>query len=593
VAGGVAVSLLTSATATKNLRKGVLIFNEGEFTLTFDQNFIASSFHEYQVFLELIKKLKQKSYDGRRLAWNIPVSDEAVKCLNQLISWGITPTREARERLSQELKQQAQANAQSQAAAEVVVELSIPGNRQLTEALKNYQKAGVKFMAEKLRAYNGDEMGLGKSLQCLATFEYLAAYPALIICPVKLKQNWLAECRKWLPNRKASMLAKDLADITILSYSEIHNYVNVGMGSAKAKERKKALELIGTRSYFFPDIMQPVAVACDEGHFIKTATSRRTMAATAIAQQCKSKVRLVLSGTPIENAPKEMIAPIMFLGVMDRFGGWYNFAKRYCGGVSLKGATNTREFYEQLCEVCYIRRKKKDVLKELPDKIESVYEAEISNSAEYRRIEKDVLAYLMDQRGGMLSQSTINAAHLLKLNALRQAVGRGKVEWIVEWVDTFLESGEKFVLYAYHREVLSGLVAGLKHWNPATVLGGCPDVKAEQDKFMNNDDCRLFIGSTVAAGFGLTLTRASNIGIAELMWTHSKHLQVIDRCHRIGQKDCVNAYYFLAPGTIDDDMWQIVSEKAKIVTSTTDGEEVTQSAVLTNLVRKFLTRTET
>lgn len=580
------------AEVSKGIRKGVLFLLKDEFTLTFDQAFIRTQYQEYQVFLELVTKLKQRKYDDRRYTWTIPVADDAIQCLNKLVAWGVTPTRDAREVLSAGLKKVAEERAIVQAKTEAVVDLVIPGNKALTEALKNYQKAGVAFMARCVRSYNADEMGLGKSLQALATLEYLKAFPAVIVCPVKLKQNWLNECRRWLPKRKASLLANDMADITILAYTEIHNYVNFQLGSDKAKERKKGLELNGSKTFFYPDIMQPVAVVGDEFHFCKTPGARRTMAVTAIAQVSNARVRIGLSGTPIENSPKEWIAPLTFLGVLDRLGGWYNFAKRYCGGVSLKGATNTRELHEKLESVCYIRRKKKDVLTELPDKIESVYETEISNEAEYRRVERDVIAYLVEQRGQMLSQTTVNAAHLLKMNLLRRLVAKGKAQWIIEWVDTFLESGEKFVLYAYHRELQQALLKGLAQWNPAVVFGGCDDVQREQDKFTKHENCRLFLGSTVAAGFGLNLTNASHIGIGDLMWTHTKHQQVIDRCHRIGQRDCVNAYYFLAPNTIDDLMWSELSDKAQIVASTTDGEEVTQSAVLTNLVRKFLTRND-
>lgn len=578
---------------SSGVRKGVVMFLGGEFTLLFDAGFMRTNRHEYEVFVDMVKKLRQKRYDLKRSSWNFPPADDAVKMLVKFLQWGIVPTKDAREYLSVELKRAAEIEAAAQAATEADVELDIPTAPHLASVLKNYQKVGVKFMATMRRAYNGDEMGLGKSLQTLAALELAQAYPALIICPVKLKKNWLAEARQWLPKRSVSLTVNTLADITILAYTEIHNHVNFELASPKKKERDAAAKL--TKKFFFPDIVRLRGIACDEGHFIKRGESRRTMACKAIAQVCDSPVRFVMSGTPIENYPAEMIAPLEFLGRMDQMGGWYHFVTRWCGavrnnfGLDLKGATNTREFHEKLTKVCYIRRKKKEVLKELPDKIEAVYEAEIDNESEYRRIERDTRAFLIQSKGALLTDGQMQALAMLKVGMLRKAAGMGKVAWIIEWVDTFLESGEKFVLYAYHPEVQSALVKGLARWNPATVLGGCKDVKAEQDKFMKDETCRLFIGSIVAAGFGLTLTRASHIGIAELMWTHTKHQQVVDRVHRIGQKDCVNAYYFLAPGTIDDDMWELVSEKAKIVASTTDGDEVAQSALLKNLVRKFLT----
>jgi len=580
----------------QNVRKGVLMFLCGEFTLSFDHGFLKTHRQEYLMFVELVRALKQRKPSTHGFAWTIAVAPDAVKQLTQFIAWGITPTKDAREKLSAELKKSAAVNALAQSATEEAIDLHIPGNPELEKSLKNYQKSGVKFMATMERAYNGDDMGTGKSLQALAAIELKQAYPALIICPVKLKQNWLHECRKWLPKRSASLLANDFAEITILGYSEIHKLVHYKLASPKAKVRKAAAHEIGTRKFFFPDFVRPKSVTCDEGHWIKHGDSIRCMAATAIAQLSEAPVRFVLSGTPIENGrPAELIAPLTFLDVMTKMGGWHHYATRYCGGkrtkfgFDLTGATNTLELHSLLSRTVLIRRRKKDVLKELPDKIEAVYEAELSNEVEYRRIEKDIVAWMMAEAGGLVGQTRMDAKHLIKLNALRQCAGIGKVNWIIDWIDTFLEGGEKFVIYAHHKAVLDALVRGLAQWHPATVLGGCDDVQREQDKFMKDERCRLFIGSTLAAGFGLTLTAASHIGIAELMWTHSKHQQVVDRVHRIGQKDCVNAYYFLAPNTIDDDLWELVSDKAKITASTADGEELTQSALLKNLVRKFLT----
>jgi len=584
-----------TAEVAQNVRKGVLYFIGGEFTLTFDAGFMSAHRQEYLMCLETVKKLRQKKYDDRRYSWNIQPADDAAKCLNQLITWGVTPTKDARARLSEDLKRIAAAEASTQAATEADVEISIPTAPALVEALKNYQKVGVLFMASKRFAYNGDDMGLGKSLQTLAALEMTQAFPSLILCPVKLKQNWLKEVRKWLPHRKVSVRAPDLAEITILGYSEVHNYVNFMLASPKAKERKAAAA--DPKRYFFPSITKVVSVACDEGHFIKRKESRRTMAATAIAQLCDARVRFVMSGTPVENEPSEWLAPLNFFGLTHEFGGEFKFMVRYCGyergrfGMEMKGATNTKELHSRLSQLCYIRRKKKDVLKELPDKIESVFDCELTNRAEYDRVERDAKAVMMSNQGRLLTDGQASAMAMIKIGMLRAAAGRGKVDWIVEWIDTFLESGEKFVIYAFHPEVQDALLKGLQKWSPAAILGGCKDVDYEVNKFAKDPRCRVIVCSIVAAGFGINGLQnvCSHIGIAELMWTHTKHQQAIDRLHRIGQKDCVNAYYFLAPGTIDDDMWELVSEKAKIVSSTTDGEEVTKSALLKNLVRKFLT----
>ena len=590
--------------------KGIVFFAGDDFMVQFNQDFLRAHREEYLVYLELVKKIKRRTYDDRKCSWTIPLAPDAIACIRQLVEYGLTPTKGAREQLSLEIKNLATSEAVKQAAVEANVELFIPGEHGavLSKAMKNYQRIGARFMAEKVRSYNADEMGTGKSIQSLASLEIMNAYPALIICPVKLKKNWLAEVRKWLPHRKVSLLPNDLEEITILAYSEIHNHVNWKLASPKKKEREVALANRSKR-FFFPDFMRPKAIVLDESQFSKNLDSRRTQAVLEIARSCECEVRQCLSGTPIENKPAELIAPLNFLGVLNQMGGEWGFKTRYCNAhrkkigydkakdedryaMDTSGASNTKELHDRLSNFM-IRRRKKDVLRELPDKIEMIVEVEISNADEYRRIERDVIAYLMGEQGKMLKESAIDASHLLKLNHLRQAAGRGKLDWVVDWIDTFLEGGEKFVIYAYHKDVLDGLVKRLAHHNPATILGGCTDVTREVNKFVNDPTCRVTIASIVAAGFGVNGLQGvcSHIGIYEPMWTHSKHQQAVDRLHRIGQRDCVNAYYFLAPGTIDMDLWDIVAGKHKIVSSTIDGEEVEQKASLTNLVRKLLTRT--
>jgi SWI/SNF-related matrix-associated actin-dependent regulator 1 of chromatin subfamily A len=580
---------------SQGIRKGVLFFLGNEFTIQFDSAFMRSHNAEYQVFVELTKKLKQRKFDDRKSAWNIPVAQDAVRQLQEFLTWGIQPTKEAREKLSAELKKLAQIDAVNQEATEEVVELTIPGpNDALNKALKNYQKAGVKYLSTVERAYLADDMGLGKSVQILATFELKQAYPALIVCPVKLKQNWIKECKRWLPHRTASMQAKRLAEITVLGYSEIHEYVNYLALSSKKAERDAGLLAQKSKRFFIPTMRRYEGIALDEAHWIKNgAESRRGLACIAAALACNSRIRIAASGTPIENGrPSELIAPLKFLGQLEAMGGWHFYVTRYCAakrtrfGFDTKGASNTKELYEKLSRVCYIRRRKQDVLKELPAKIPTIYEAEISNWDEYRRIERDVVACMMEGKGRLLTREESDAKQLTKLSLLRRAAGMGKVDWIIDWVNNFLESGEKFVLYATSQDVQAALVRGLAQWSPAVVLGGCTDVQAQEDKFMKDERCRLFIGSVKAAGFGLTLTAASHIGLAELEWTDSKHQQVFDRCHRIGQKECVNCYYFIAPDTIDEHMMAIVSAKAQINSSAVDGEDEAKESVLASLMRK-------
>jgi SWI/SNF-related matrix-associated actin-dependent regulator of chromatin subfamily A-like protein 1 len=586
---------------SKGVRKGTIVYEQGEFALQFNWDFIKQYKHEFQVYLELTKKLPapDRRWDDRLFCWRLKPTTAVVELLAKLTGWGVGASRECLEAMARVRKAAAETAAAQQATEDKAIELEIVGQPALTTALKNYQKAGVVYLAAKERSYLGDEQGLGKSIQLLATFEYTRGYPAVILCPPKLKSNWLRECRMWLPHRRASGIPAHLAEITIIAYTEAHKFVNFALASPKKKEREGALKSGEGKSFFFPDIIRPMTVACDEAQQVKVHSSRRTQSAMAIAKLSNSRWRYMLSGTPVENRPSDMLAPLIFLDKLEDFGGWLGFIQRYCAATKrrigkgkyawdISGSANGVEFNRRLRELCYIRRLKSEVLKELPAKIESIVEVEISNAAQYKRADQNIQAFVIEQKKKLMTEGQIAALALVKLNTLRMLAGEGKVEAVVEWIDTFLESGEKFVIYAHHREVLDALVNGLSQWNPACVLGGCDNVDAQVDKFMKDERCRLFIGSTIAAGFGLTLTVASHIGIVDLMWTPSKHHQVFDRVHRIGQRECVNCYYFMAPGTVDDDMWSVLSEKAAIISSTTDGEELSKEQVMAKVIRRYL-----
>ncbi|MDX2187743.1 MAG: DEAD/DEAH box helicase [Opitutaceae bacterium] len=578
------------------MAKGFIYYSGGEWAIQFDRKFMAGEKYKYFHCLELIQKLGQKRFDDVRIAWYIPLYDKSVECIRELIKFGLTPTKSAREALAIELEKQARKSASTECKEEMI---KIEKLGKLDQALRNFQRHGILWLSKVKRGYLGDEQGLGKSIQALGVVEYSEAYPAVVVCPVKIKKNWIKEIRHWLPHRTVSDNPRALAEITVLGYTELHKYVNSALASPKSAVAKAAA-LANTQQWFYPDLVKVKAVVCDEAHFIKEVKSKRSQAPTALALVCDSPVRLCLSGTPVENRPAELISPMKFLGVLKDFGGQYEFEKKFCAARRRKmgnryiwdsrGASNLKELNNLMRNSFYIRRLKSDVLKDLPPKIESVLEVDITNTEEYRAAERDVVTYMLQYKEHLLSSSAMDNAHLIRLNKLRQLVGIGKVEWIVDWVDSFLESGEKFVLYAYHPATQEALARLLGRWNPAKVFAGCKDVEKEEKKFKEDESCRLFLGSIGAAGFGLTLTTASHIGLAELTWVQAKHWQVFDRIHRIGQQRCVNAYYFLAPKTIDDDMWSILSDKAQISAAAADGREMPKSEALSNLVRKMITR---
>jgi len=179
------------------------------------------------------------------------------------------------------------------------------------------------------------------------------------------------------------------------------------------------------------------------------------------------------------------------------------------------------------------------------------------------------------------------------LNYLRRLAARGKLRAAIAWVEDFIASGEPLVVFAHHREVQRALVdrfAGAAH-----VLGD-DELAARAtavDDFQRPDGPPLIVCSLHAASQGITLVRASNVAFLELDWTPARHDQAEDRCHRIGQRDAVTAYYLLASETIDDEMASVLQRKRAVIGAVTDGHGLSDTSALDAVVTALRERPAT
>lgn len=554
--------------------------------------------------------------------WTLPYTPEAAATCRKLIERGYVPQAGVPRVLA---SIEAEAQRADEAAAEMIAasqatsaEIDIPG---LAGTLRPFQAAGVRYMLAVKRGFIADEMGLGKTIQALATIEGAGAYPAVIVCPASLKLNWLREARTWLPRRNIIVCDSrtrraeiEYADVLITNYDVLRVREEKQEGTQKpllVPEGLLAL-LIGRC---------PRAVVFDEFHYCKNPGARRTRAAALLAQG--AEYRLGLTGTPILNRPNELIAPLKILGRLQDFGGYRGFIAEYCGGVKIKqvrggrtikdtsGATNLERLNKKLRATCYVRRLKRDVLKELPPKVRSMIELPIDNRDEYNRARADVVAWLGNRaaqeaeflrsiahlsperqaeliraRRWSAEERAARAEHLVRIEALKQLAARGKLRSALDWVRNFLESGEKLVLFATHKDIVHALA---EPWQAPVITGETPvpERQAAVDRFQNDPECRLIVLNLRAGGVGLTLTAASNVAFVELGWTPADHDQAEDRCHRIGQHDSVTAYYLLADRTIDIDIWELIEEKRRVVDQVADGK---QQSILDDLTKRLLRR---
>lgn len=444
------------------------------------------------------------------------------------------------------------------ADAQRLLEMSSAGDAELTieglgGELMPFQRAGVAYALERRRVFLADEQGLGKTIQALATVEADLAYPAVVVAPASLKLNWLREIAKWLPGRSARSLAgrgtASLADADIV----VVNYEIVG----------SHLGALST--------LQARALILDESHYVKNPRAARTRSVLELAEGlAPDALRLALTGTPVVNRPAELAPQLRALDRLGEYGSIASFNR----GFSSPGSR--RRLHSRLRSSCYLRRRKRDVLDQLPAKRRAVVTIPISNEGEYRRAERDFIRWLSDQVSGDGSgriAPTARAQALVKMTALRRLAAHGKLDAATSWIADFSESEERLLVFAHHRQIQHAV---LERFPESARIVGSDSIEERErnvERFQATDGPPLCVCSLEVASHGFTLTAAANVAFLELAWTPARHDQAEDRTHRIGQDRSVTAWYLLAAGTIDERIATLLAEKRDVVDSVTDGGE--------------------
>ncbi len=432
-----------------------------------------------------------------------------------------------------------------------------------------FQWAAVRYALQARRCFLADEQGLGKTIEALVALEADGAFPAIVVCPASLKLNWEREAARWLPHRTLQLLAgrsavlRRDAEITILNYEIV-----AALAAQLARRRPRALVI-------------------DESHLVKNPQAKRTQAVRRLAAAiAPDGLKLALTGTPVLNHADELIAQLRVIDRLGEFGSGASFRRQFEGPLS------EERLHWHLRRHCFVRRTKAEVLPQLPAKRQVVVPVALTNEAEYRRAEADLIEWLRSQPLDLsVLEAKVAAARraerLAQLTALGRLAARGKLAAALAWIHDFLASGEPLVVFARHHEVQHAVLARFPH--AAHILGEDP-VAARQravDAFQEPDGPPLIVCATRVAGQGITLTRSSNVCFLELEWTPALHDQAEDRCHRIGQRDAVTAWYLLAAETIDETMARLIQRKRQIVSAVTDGGEMGDAGLVEGVVREL------
>ncbi|MGF2948329.1 DEAD/DEAH box helicase [Microbacterium alcoholitolerans] len=462
-----------------------------------------------------------------------------------------------------------------------------------------------------------DEPGLGKTAQSVLAASVAEAYPLLVVVPNVVKMNWAREVERWTPQRRATVIQGDGADIDAFADVFIVNY--------EILDRHLSwLSSIGLKG-----------MVVDEAHFIKNLSSQRSQNVLALATRIRERERdplmLALTGTPLINDVEDFDA-------IWRFLGWTNGEKpgpELMEKLDATGLTPAdKSFYaearEAVISMGIVRRKKKDVAADLPDKLvadlpvqlddefgRSIRQAERElgerMAAKYRRIvEARTATHGSTAPAGEIDDDIVRLVAHNELEESKAAgtggdnvftmvrkIGQAKALLAADYAAQLQRSVQKVVFFAKHVDVMDQAEA---HFAAAGItavsIRGDQTTPARQqaiDSFNNDPEVGIAVCSLTAAGVGVNLQVASNVVLAELSWTAAEQTQAIDRVHRIGQDEPVTAWRIIAAHTLDTKIAELIDQKQGLAARALDGEaaeqepsESVQMAALMHLLREAL-----
>ena len=443
----------------------------------------------------------------------------------------------------------------------------------IASALRPYQKSGFKWM-KTLGAYGfggilADDMGLGKSIQAISFIGSLPAGcgPALIICPSSLVLNWRNEFAKFSPATRVLCIngTKDERQAKIRSIA----------GKCDFDVVVTSYELLRKDVEQYARLRFECCII-DEAQYIKNHGTKNAKAVKAI----NAVHRFALSGTPIENSLAELWSVFDFImpGYLYTYGKFSETFERKIVKQSDKAAT---ERLNAMSAPFILRRLKKEVLKELPEKLESVFEVELEDKqkdvyAAHALMYKNKIESLADDSRGKIEILAL----LMRLRQLccdpslfleNYNGNSAKLDAALDLIRSGVENGHKILLFSQFTSMLAIIGRslereGIKYF----LLQG--DTKTETrvdlvEEFNSCSDTRVFLISLKAGGTGLNLTSADIVIHYDPWWNLSVETQATDRAHRIGQKNTVQVYKLILKNTIEEKIVALQNRKKQLFDS--------------------------
>lgn len=459
-----------------------------------------------------------------------------------------------------------------------------------------YQRVGVEFMeATEGRCIIADEMGTGKTMQSLCYVAHKKIEKTIVVCPAIAKSVWFDEVHKWTNLRPIILSSKTKLTMEMWNNHDVF-IINYDIIGKRGKTPNKFYE-------FFSAVRVGMLIA-DECHRIKNTKSARTKSVVGLSR--KIPHFLALSGTPMLNRPSELFTVLNILNPAD-WGDEYAFNGRYCQVEGKKtrtvyykdkkgkaksrkvqitdGASNLDELRKRI-NGYYIRRTKDKVLPFLPPKIETRLAIELDPDTKklYRESEEAFIASLESGEG-------VNG--FTQLNELRMLSSIGKIEKVTEFVEDLIRD-QKVIIFSSFNEPLRQLRDYFGDKSVYVTGEVATDKRKElEDRFCNTQECRIFLGGTIAAGEALTLVEARSTIFIDYPWVPGQKDQASDRNHRPGAEkhhDSLNIYQMYTPGSVDERMAGVIYNKRQVFDALFDkdpskAEESARKAIIASYMK--------
>lgn len=461
----------------------------------------------------------------------------------------------------------------------------------------DYQLDGIEYGRHNNRWLLADGMGVGKSLQAI----YIAQINkekynwkhCLIVCGVNsLKYNWYNEVNKHT----------DYSAYILGTRYKRSGAVKAGSTKEKLEDLLKIDELpyfliTNIESFRSVDFANKIKNLCknkikmiiaDELHACKNPASQQAKGFL----KSNPDYKLAMTGTPLMNSPLDLFIILKWLGYENH--SFYQFKQHFCvmggfGGYQVVGYKHMEQITDTL-DTMMLRRVKEDVI-DLPDKM--YIDSYVDMLPKQKTLYYDIVQQIQED----IDKVILSPSPLASLIRLRQCTGypgilstsvneSAKLDKMEEIVKEAVSNGEKCVVFSNWTNVTKEVCNRLKEYNTATITGEVKDVdRIEQEKkFMEEDACKVIVGTIGAMGTGLTLTAGTVVIFMDEPWNSALFEQAVDRTHRIGTTKKVTVYSIMCKDTIDERIHELIYQKGKISEILIDGVEEKNKTELVNFL---------